>query len=102
MLWFPHLGLQTLNDVLLDLPLSQAPVAAAVLRVQVPANRRRRQSPPSLRLLQLLSWGGVAHFRKLGKSSDTASQPGHRQRPLTNRVLLPSGSLLGTRAAPSE
>lgn len=47
LLWL-HLRLQTLNDVLLDLPLSQAPVAAAVFGVEVPANdRRSRQSPPS-------------------------------------------------------
>lgn len=46
LLWL-HLRLQTLNDVLLDLPLSQAPVAAAVFGVEVPANdRRSRQSPP--------------------------------------------------------
>lgn len=100
-----HLSLQTLNHVLLDLPLSQAPVAAAVFRVEVPANRRSRQSPPSPPsppCAQLRVWNsqpGGAHFKKVGKSSDTASQPGQRQRPLTNKLLLPSGTLLGTRAS---
>lgn len=36
------------------------------------------------------------YFKKLGKSSDTASQPGQRQRPLTNKALVPSGMLEGT------
>ena len=35
------------------------------------------------------------YFKKLGKSSDSASQPGQRQRPLTNRALVLSESLKG-------
>lgn len=41
----------------------------------------------------------VTHFKKLEKSSDMELQPGQRQRPLTNKVLLPSGALLATRVS---
>jgi len=36
------------------------------------------------------------YFKKLGKSSDTAPQPGQRQSPLTNRTLVPSELLKET------
>lgn len=59
-----------------------------------------KHTQPSLSSLPAPSCCGCgAHFRKLGKSSDTAPQPGQRQRPLTNKVLLPSGSLVETGAA---
>lgn len=54
LLWL-HLRLQTLNDVLLDLPLSQAPVTAAVFGVEVPAIDRRGRQPPPPSTLRLLS-----------------------------------------------
>lgn len=38
----------------------------------------------------------LTYFKKLGKSLDTASQPGQRQRPLTNNVLVPAAILEGT------
>lgn len=34
-----------------------------------------------------------SYFKKLEKSSNTASQPGHRQSPLMSRTLVPCGML---------
>lgn len=35
----------------------------------------------------------LTYFKKLGKSSDAESQPGQRQKPLTNKMLVTSGIL---------
>lgn len=50
-------------------------------------------------IADMRSINAFAYFKKLEKSSDTASQPGQRQRPLTNKMLLLSGILEETEAS---